>query len=132
MLLPLAYPDALAPGSNRLLASLAAPLADAELYLAGSAALTLYLGHRPVRDLDLMSMTNRLTPPERRDLLQAALAAAPGAQVETARDGYLACEPSARTQPVDQRSASSTTRIRWPIRRRSIAVSKSPPRSISD
>lgn len=90
MLLPLAYPDALASESDRLLALLAAPLADAELYLAGSAALALYVGHRQVRDLDLMSMTNRLTPPERRDLLQAVLAAAPGTEVETARDGFLA------------------------------------------
>ncbi len=95
MLLPLAHPEALAPESDRLLARLAAPLADAELYLAGSAALALYLGHRQVRDLDLMSMTNRLTPPERRDLLQAVLAAAPGTEVETARDGFLAMRAAA-------------------------------------
>jgi nucleotidyltransferase AbiEii toxin of type IV toxin-antitoxin system len=88
--LPPAHRDALAPESDALLARLAAPLADAELYLAGSAALALYLGHRRVRDLDLMAMANRLTPPERRDLLQALLAAAPGMQVETARDGFLA------------------------------------------
>ena len=73
-----------------MLARLAAPLAEAEVYLAGSAALALYLGHRRVRDLDFMAMANRLTPPERRDLLQALLAAAPGVQVETARDGFLA------------------------------------------
>ena len=83
------HPDSLAPESARLLARLAAPLGEAELYLAGSAALALHLGHRRVRDLDLMSMANRLTPPERRDLLQALLAAAPGIQVETARDGLL-------------------------------------------
>jgi hypothetical protein len=87
--LPIAYTNTLAPESQRLLARLAAPLAAGELYLAGSAALALYLGHRQVRDLDLMAMANRLTPPERRDLLQAVLAAAPGIQVETARDGLL-------------------------------------------
>ena len=90
MTLPLAHPEALAPATAELLARTAPALAAAELYLAGSAALALYLGHRPVRDLDLMAVANRLTPPERRDLLQVLLAAAPGIQVETARDGYLA------------------------------------------
>ena len=87
--LPISHPESLAPASDALLSRLAAPLAEAELYLAGSAALALYLGHRRVRDLDFMAMANRLTPPERRDLLQALLAAAPGIQVETARDGFL-------------------------------------------
>jgi len=86
----IAHPEALAPSSAALLARLAAPLAEAELYLAGSAALALYLGHRRVRDLDLMAIANRLTSPERRDLLQALLAATPGIEVETARDGFLA------------------------------------------
>src|SRR6185503_3046095 len=63
--LPLTHGDALAPDSDALLAQLAAPLAEAELYLAGSAALALYLGHRTVRDLDFMAMANRLTPPDR-------------------------------------------------------------------
>jgi hypothetical protein len=75
--------------SNTLLSRLTAPLLEAEFYLAGSAALALYLGHRRVRDLDFMAMANRLTPPERRDLLQALLPAVPGIQVETARDGLL-------------------------------------------
>ncbi|HET9766162.1 MAG TPA: nucleotidyl transferase AbiEii/AbiGii toxin family protein [Thermoanaerobaculia bacterium] len=88
--MPLAHREALVPETDALLARLVVPLAEAELYLAGSAALALYLGHRRVRDLDLMAMANRLTPPERRDLLQALLAAAPGMQVETARDGLLA------------------------------------------
>jgi hypothetical protein len=88
--LVVAHPQALAPDSAALLARLAPPLAAAELYLAGSAALALYLGHRRVRDLDLMAMANRLTPPERRDLLQALLAVEPALRVETARDGYLA------------------------------------------
>jgi hypothetical protein len=88
--LPLAFPAGLAPEADSLLARLAAPLAAAELYLAGSAALALYLGHRPVRDLDLMAMANRLTPPERRDLLRELLAIEPTLRVETARDGYLA------------------------------------------
>jgi hypothetical protein len=86
---PISHPNALSSESDALLARLAATLSDAELYLAGSAALALYLGHRTVRDLDFMAMANRLTPPERRDLLQALLAAAPGIQVETARDGFL-------------------------------------------
>ncbi len=59
------------------------------MYLAGSAALALYTGHRPVRDLDLMSGTNRLTSPERRDLLGDLLDLDPDTEVETARDGYL-------------------------------------------
>ena len=88
--LPIAFPEGLAPASDALLARLSAPLAAAELYLAGSAALALYLGHRPVRDLDLMAMANRLTPPERRDLLRALLALEPTLRVETARDGFLA------------------------------------------
>lgn len=57
-------------------------------YLAGSAALTAYLGHRKVRDLDLMGY-HRLSSPERRDLLQDLLAIEPELKVETARDGYL-------------------------------------------
>ena len=89
MTLPLAHPESLAAESEALLSRIGGVLAAAELYLAGSAALALYLGHRPVRDLDLMAMANRLTPPERRDLLQELLAAAPGIAVETARDGFL-------------------------------------------
>ncbi|HKI85716.1 MAG TPA: hypothetical protein VKA53_03120 [Thermoanaerobaculia bacterium] len=60
-----------------------------DTYLAGSAALTLHLGHRRVRDLDFMSTGARLVSPERRDLLAAYLAHDPQGQVETARDGYL-------------------------------------------
>lgn len=58
-------------------------------YLAGSAALALYLGHRRIRDLDLMSATNALTSPERRDLLAALKELDPRFEVETAQDGYL-------------------------------------------
>jgi len=87
--LHLAHTEALAPAARDLAARLAArPFAE-EMYLAGSAALALYLGHRPVADLDLMTGTNRLTGPERRDLLQELLALDSGAEVETARDGYL-------------------------------------------
>src|SRR5581483_8576173 len=106
--LAIAHPESLAPEARALLAAVAAPLADAELYLGGSAALALYLGHRTVRDLDLFALANRLTPPERRDLLQALLAsgaasldAPSGAEpraplvVETARDGYLALRGTA-------------------------------------
>lgn len=60
-----------------------------DFYLAGSAALALYTGHRVVTDLDLMSNANRLTPPERRDLLADLLEMEPATEVETARDGYL-------------------------------------------
>ena len=60
-----------------------------EFYLAGSAALALYTGHRLVRDLDLMSNANRLAPPERRDLLADLVELEPTTEVETARDGYL-------------------------------------------
>ncbi len=93
--LTLDHPEALAPAARGLAERLAErPFAE-EMYLAGSAALALYLGHRPVRDLDLMTATNRLTGPERRDLLLELLALAPLApgapkpEVETARDGYL-------------------------------------------
>ncbi len=90
----LAFPDlrhreALAPRAQVLAASLAGAPWTEDFYLAGSAALALHLGHRPVAELDLMSATNRLAGPERRDLLQALLAAHPDTQVETARDGYL-------------------------------------------
>lgn len=37
-----------------------------------------------------MALANRLAPQERRDLLADLLEMAPGARVETARDGYLA------------------------------------------
>lgn len=63
--------------------------AEGEAYLAGSAALAVHLGHREVRDLDLMTATNRLTGPERRDLLGELKTADPETRVETARDGYL-------------------------------------------
>lgn len=82
--------ESLAPGSRELLALLGGRIWCADFYLAGSAALALYLGHRPVRDLDLMSPTNRLAPQDRRDLLADLLALTPRARVETARDGYLA------------------------------------------
>ena len=60
-----------------------------DFYLAGSAGLALYLGHRPVRDLDLMSPVQRLRSSERRDLLQDLLALDGGFRVETARDGFF-------------------------------------------
>ncbi|HEV7517901.1 MAG TPA: nucleotidyl transferase AbiEii/AbiGii toxin family protein [Thermoanaerobaculia bacterium] len=85
----LEHPEALAPAAQELLGQLASRPWAEELYLAGSAALALHLGHRPVRDLDLMSGTNRLNSPERRDLLGELLTLDPGTQVETARDGYL-------------------------------------------
>ncbi|HXU30064.1 MAG TPA: nucleotidyl transferase AbiEii/AbiGii toxin family protein [Thermoanaerobaculia bacterium] len=88
-LLTLDFRESLTPPSAALAARFGAADWGADFYLAGSAALALYLGHRPVRDLDLMSNANRLTPPDRRDLLGALLDIEPGTEVETARDGYL-------------------------------------------
>ena len=83
------HPEALAPRAQALIGRMAPQPWSEDLYLAGSAALALYVGHRPVRDLDLMTATNRLTPPERRDLLGQLLELDPATEVETARDGYL-------------------------------------------
>jgi len=82
-------PGALAPAARALVAPLGGRSWAADFYLAGSAALALHLGHRSVRDLDLMSATHRLAPADRRDLLADLLALEPATRVETARDGYL-------------------------------------------
>ena len=82
-------PDALDAASRELLAAIADLDWGTDFYLAGSGALTLYLGHRPVRDLDLMSPVRRLRANERRDLLQDLLTIDPELRVETARDGFL-------------------------------------------
>ncbi len=66
-----------------------------DFYLTGSAALALYLGHRRVSGLDLMSATNRLSSPDRRDLLADLLVLEPQIKVETARDGYLSTRAAA-------------------------------------
>ena len=87
--LTLAHPESLSPRTQELIPRLAARPWSEELYLAGSAALALYTGHRPVTDLDLMSNANRLASPDRRDLLAELLAADSSTEVETARDGYL-------------------------------------------
>ena len=87
--LTIRHPDALADQSAALLAKLAAVKWSSDLYLAGSAAMALYLGHRPVRDLDLMSQFLRLRAIERRDLLQDLLELDADTRVETARDGFL-------------------------------------------
>lgn len=81
--------EALAPDAQTALVRLAARSWIGEIYLTGSAALALYTGHRPVRDLDFMTQANRLTPQERRDVLGDLLAMDPETRVETARDGYL-------------------------------------------
>jgi len=81
--------EALSPRAQALGGNVGATPWAEDFYLAGGAALALYLGHRPVADLDLMSATNRLTGPDRRVLLEALLEMDPGTQVETARDGYL-------------------------------------------
>ncbi len=87
--LKISSPKSLAPASRRLLSRLATRAWQDQVYLAGSAGLSLYLGHRPVRDLDFMSPSNRLNGRERRDLLEDLLDLDPGTRVETARDGYL-------------------------------------------
>lgn len=81
--------SALAQSSQSVLARLPAVPSMTDMYLAGSAALALYLDHRPVVNLDWMSAGNRLLPADRRDLLQALVAGDPETRVETARDGYL-------------------------------------------
>ena len=83
------HPDALASESRTLLERLSGRTWADEVYIAGSAALALYLDHRPVRDIDLMAPANRLTGPERRDLLADLLDLDDGFRVETARDGFL-------------------------------------------
>ena len=87
--LSLSHLETLSPRAQELLGRYAERPWGDDFYLAGSAALALYIGHRPVRDLDLMGGTNRLTPPDRRDLLGDLLAIEPQTEVETARDGYL-------------------------------------------
>lgn len=83
------HADALAPASQTAIRRLAARPWSGDFYLAGSAALALYAGHRPVTDLDLMTNTNRLVSSERRDLLADLAATDPATEVETARDGYF-------------------------------------------
>lgn len=81
--------ETLAAESRQFLETLSRLEWGTDFYLAGSAALTLYLRHRPVRDLDLMSPVRRLHSTERRDLLQDLLAMDKHLRVETARDGFL-------------------------------------------
>jgi len=87
--LTLDHLEALSPRAQTLIERLGARPWAEDFYLAGSAALALYTGHRPVADLDLMSNANRLAPAERRDLLADLVALEPDCEVETARDGYL-------------------------------------------
>jgi hypothetical protein len=82
-------PDGLTPSAREALALAGETSWVRDFYLAGSAALTLHVGHRRVASLDLMASANRLTGPERRDLLGALLELEPATEVETARDGYL-------------------------------------------
>lgn len=87
--LTVSHLETLSPRAQELLGRYAGRPWGDDFYLAGSAALALYIGHRPVRDLDLMGGTNRLTPPDRRDLLFDLIALEEETEVETARDGYL-------------------------------------------
>jgi hypothetical protein len=87
--LSIRHPGALSERSSALLAKLSQAKWSSDLYLAGSAALALYLGHRPIQDLDLMSQFLRLRAIERRDLLQDLLKLDVETRVETARDGFL-------------------------------------------
>ena len=81
--------DNLSPETLALVGRLAQRPWSEDFYLAGSAAMTLYSGHRSVRDLDLMGPTNRLAGPDRRDLLEDLLRMDRDCRVETARDGYM-------------------------------------------
>lgn len=87
--LQLTHLEALSPWAQSLVETVGGRSWAEDFYLAGSAALALYLGHRPISDLDLMSNANRLQPAERRDLLADLLEIDTELQVETARDGYL-------------------------------------------
>lgn len=82
-------PAGLSPSARETLDAVGGTVWIRDFYLAGSAALTLHVGHRRVASLDLMAPSNRLTGPERRDLLQGLLDLDPATEVETARDGYL-------------------------------------------
>lgn len=82
-------PADLSPSARETLDAVGGTAWIRDFYLAGSAALTLHVGHRRVASLDLMAPSNRLTGPERRDLLQGLLDLEPATEVETARDGYL-------------------------------------------
>ena len=83
------HPVALTPALRSRLGVLAMRAWAEDFYLAGSTALALYMGHRPVVGLDLMSPTSRLASPQRRDILEDLLALDAGVRVETARNGYL-------------------------------------------
>ena len=87
--LKISNPESLTGETTALIADLASTAWAADTYLAGSAALALYLGHRPVRDLDLMSPVLRLRSVDRRDILQELLEMDSACRVETARDGFL-------------------------------------------
>ena len=81
--------DSLAKASRELLERLGERGWTEDFYLAGSAAMALYIGHRSVANLDLMTAHNRLTSARRRDLLLDLLILDETTKVETARDGYL-------------------------------------------
>lgn len=83
------HPEALTGAARQLAVLLARLPGRDDLYLAGSGALALYLGHRQIQALDLMTASNRLRSPDRRDLLAELLTLEPELQVETARDGFL-------------------------------------------
>ncbi len=83
------FANSLAKTSRELVARLGDRAWAEDFYLAGSAALALYTGHRSVVSLDLMTAHNRLASAQRRDLLIDLLALDDTTRVETARDGYL-------------------------------------------
>jgi len=83
------HPDSLPASARALLGRLAARSWAPDFYLAGSAALAGYLGHRAAGNLDLMGAVNRLTGSERKELLADLLDMDPEMRVETARDGYM-------------------------------------------
>jgi hypothetical protein len=82
--------EALSPRAQALVGRLAATPWAPDFHLAGAAALALYLGHRPVAELELASAVNRLGAAERGRVLASLAAIDPATRVETEHDGWLA------------------------------------------
>jgi hypothetical protein len=82
--------EALSPRAQVLARRIAATPWARDFHLAGGAALALYLGHRPVAELELASAVNRLGAGERGRLLASLLVLDPAARVDAERDGCLA------------------------------------------
>lgn len=82
--------EALSPRAQVLARRIAAAPWARDFYLAGGAALALYLGHRPVAELELATAVNRLGAADRGRLLASLLGLDPAARVDAEHDGCLA------------------------------------------